>query len=120
MSKYRREMRQSKPLPTRHTKSRSGHWVVGGAQMLVDEVQAPALVGKRQHRRRCPRADGAPSSLPATHRQPFLAIQPLRLLAVDGDTVPAKQDMQAAITEPPTLLRQLAQARPQVAIIRPA
>lgn len=40
-----------------------------GDELVVDEVQAPALVGKRQHRRRGPRADGAPSSLPAAHRQ---------------------------------------------------
>lgn len=44
---------------------------------------------------------------PAAHRQPFLAIKPLRLLAVDGDAVPAKKNMQAAIAEPSTLLRQL-------------
>lgn len=88
-----------------------------GDELIVDKVQAPALVRKRQHRRRGPRADGASSSLPAAHRQPFLPIEPLRLFAVDGDAVPAEQDMQAAIAEPPTLLRQLTQPRPQVAII---
>ena len=65
--------------------------------------------GQRQHRRRRPRANGAPSSLPAPDRQPLLAVEPLGLLAVDRDAVPAKQDVQASIAEPPALLRQLAQ-----------
>ena len=30
-----------------------------GGELIVDEVQAPALVGKRQHRSRRPRAYGA-------------------------------------------------------------
>ena len=78
-----------------------------GDELVVDEVQAPALVGKSQHRCRCPRADSALASLPAPDRQPLLAVEPLGLLAVDRDAVPAKQDVEPPVAEPPTLLRQL-------------
>ena len=43
-------------------------------ELAMDEVKAPALVGQRQHGSRCPRAHGALSSLPTTHRQAFLAV----------------------------------------------
>jgi hypothetical protein len=49
-----------------------------------------------------------------------LAVEPLRLLAVDRDAVAPKQGVQTPIGEPPTFLRQLAPPRPQVAIICPA
>ncbi len=90
-----------------------------GDQLVVHEVQAPALVGERQHRRGRPCANRAPSSLPARDCQPFLAVEPLDLLAVDRDAVPAQQDVQTPMAEPPALLRQLTQTRPQVAIICP-
>ena len=38
---------------------------------------------------------------------------------VDRDAVAPQQDVQPPIAEPPALLRQLAQSRPQVVIIRP-
>jgi len=79
-----------------------------GGKLVVNEVQAPALVGERQHRRGGPRANGAPSALPAPDRQPFFAIEPLSPLAVDRDAVAAEQDVQPPIAEPPALLRQLA------------
>ena len=79
------------------------------SQLIVHEVQAPALVGQRQHRGRRPRANGALSSLPATHCQTSLPVAPLGLLAVDRDAIPAQQDMQSSIAEPLTLPRQLAQ-----------
>jgi len=61
------------------------------------------------------------ASVPScANRQPFLAVDPLGLLAVDHDAVPAKQDVQSPVAEPPALLRQLTQTRPQVAIIIPA
>jgi hypothetical protein len=79
-----------------------------GDELVVDEVQAPALVGERRHRCRRPRACGATSVLPTTHRQTLFAVEPLGLLAINRDAVAAKQDVQPSITEPPALLRQLA------------
>lgn len=46
-----------------------------------------------------------------------LAIQPLDLLAVDGDAIPAKQNMQPTIAEPPALLHQFGQSQPQAGMI---
>lgn len=45
--------------------------------------------------------------------------KPLRLLAVDRDAVPPQQDVQAAITEPATLMRQIAQLLAQAFVARP-
>jgi len=56
--------------------------------------------------------------LAASDRQPFLAVEPLGLLAVDHNAVAAEQDVWPSIAEPSALLRQFAQPRPQVAIIR--
>jgi hypothetical protein len=41
-----------------------------GGELIVNEVQAPALVRKRQHRGRRPRANGAATS------QPGLTVRP--------------------------------------------
>ena len=38
----------------------------------------------------------------------ILTVEPLGLLAVDRDALPAKQDVQPSIAEPPALLRQFA------------
>lgn len=45
--------------------------------------------------------------------------KPLRLLAVDRDAFPPQQDVQAAITEPATLMRQIAQLLAQAFVARP-
>jgi hypothetical protein len=85
-------------------------------KLVMHEVQAPALVGERQHRPRRPRADGAPSPLPAPDRQPLLPVDPLRLLAVDRDAVPPQQDVQSAVAETASLAGQLAQTCPQILV----
>src|ERR1700712_2366936 len=85
----------------------------------MDEVQAPPLVGERQHRRRSPCTDGTAPVPPASDRQLLFAIKPLRLLPVDHHALPPQQDMQPAIAEPPALLRELAQLRPKIGIIIP-
>lgn len=48
-----------------------------------------------------------------------LTVEPLGLLAIDRDAIPAQQDVQPPIAEPSALLRQFVQPRPQAAIIRP-
>jgi hypothetical protein len=58
-----------------------------------------------------------PGPAPA-HCKPFLTVKPLRLLAVQRPALAAQQDMQAPIAEPPTLVRQFAQPRPQSGIVR--
>src|SRR5690606_18045096 len=85
----------------------------------MHKVQAPALVRQGEHRRRCPRAHSAPAAASSPDRQPFLTIEPLGLLAVDHNALPAQQDMQTAIAEPATLVGQLAQLLAQTSIIVP-
>jgi len=72
------------------------------------------------HGDRRPRSDCAPSALPSPDRQALLAVEPLRLLAVQRQTISAKQDVQPTVAEPPALAGQLAQAGPQVGIVGPA
>jgi hypothetical protein len=88
--------------------------------LIAHEVQAPSLVGQRQHRCRRSRTNGAtavPSS--SSDRQLLLAVEPLGLLAVDHHALPSQQDVQPTIAEPAALLRQLAQLRPKIGIIIP-
>jgi hypothetical protein len=59
------------------------------------------------------------AALSASHRQAFLAVQALGLLAVDDHAVTPQQDVQAAIAKPAALMRQLAQLLANVSIIRP-
>ena len=62
-------------------------------------------------------ARSALSSAPAMHRQPFLAIEALRLPTIDHDPVPTEQDMQPAIPGPPPLRSDHAQARTDLGIV---
>jgi hypothetical protein len=62
--------------------------------------------------------NGTPSSLSTPDRQSLLTIEPLDLLAVDRDAIPAEQDVQPHIAEPSALPHQFTKPRPQVAIIR--
>jgi len=87
-----------------------------GGKLVMHEVQPPALVGERPHRPRRPRAHGAPWSLPAPDRQPLLPVEPLRLLAINGDAVPPQQDVQSPVAEPAPLAGQLAEPRPQILV----
>src|SRR5690606_41331344 len=66
-----------------------------------------------------PRADCAPAAASTPHRQAFLLVEPLGLLAVDHHPLPAQQDMQTAIAEPATLVGQLPQLLSQTGIIVP-
>ena len=87
--------------------------------LVMDKVQAPALVRQRQHRSRCSGPHGSPAAAPPPDCQSFLLIEPLGLLAVDHHALPAQQDMQTAIAEPATLVGQLAQLLTQASIIVP-
>jgi len=46
------------------------------------------------------------ATTPATHREAFLAVQPINLLVVYRPTFPLQQDQQAPIPEPSPLVRQ--------------
>jgi hypothetical protein len=71
----------------------------------MHEVQAPSLVGQRQHGRWCPRTDGTTAVPSSSDRQLLLAVKPLGLLAVDHHALAPQQDVQPAIAEPAALLR---------------
>src|SRR3546814_13462959 len=49
------------------------------------------------------------AAAPATHREPFLAVQPQQLLVVHGYALPRQHDTQPAVAEPATLAGQLTQ-----------
>lgn len=87
--------------------------------LVMDEVQAPALVRQRQHRRRCPGPDSTLAAAPPPNRQTFLTIQPLSLLAVDHHALRAQPDMQAAVAEPASLVGHSAQLLAQGIVIIP-
>src|SRR5690606_34314919 len=87
--------------------------------LIVNEVEAPALAGKRKHQSGRPRANSPPAAASPSDRQPFLAIEPLGLLAVDHHPLPAQQDMQTAIAEPAALVGQLAQLLAKRSVIVP-
>jgi hypothetical protein len=74
--------------------------------LIMHEVQAPALVGQRGCRAG---ANSAFAALSAAHRQAFLAIESLGLLAVEHVPIVQQQNVQAAIVEPAALMRQIAQ-----------
>src|SRR6185437_4696052 len=52
------------------------------------------------------------------HRQPFLAIEPVQLLAVHHDALPAQQQVQPPIAKTPALGRQILQSLPQHDVVR--
>ena len=83
------------------------------------QLEAPALVRQRQHRSRRYGTDSTPAAASSPHRQPFLLVEPLGLLAVDHHALPAQQDMQTAIAEPATLVGQFAQLLAQTGVIVP-
>ena len=76
-------------------------------------------MGKANTGGRSPRTHGASANTSPANGQAFLAIKPLRLLAVDHHAFTPQQDVKAPIAEPATLVRKFAQALPQGAIIAP-
>src|SRR3546814_1315288 len=83
----------------------------------MHKVEAPPLVRQREHRCGRPRTDRPAPVASSPDHQSLLSIQTLGLLPVDHHALPAQQDMQASITEPAALLRQLAQLLPNIGIV---
>jgi len=83
-----------------------------------DEVQAPALVGSLRQRHRCLRPERPLAAAAPTHRQPLLLVEAEQLLVVQLDPVPAQEDQQAPVAEPPPLSCQALQPLPQRAVVR--
>jgi len=79
----------------------------------------PTLVWTIGQHHRPARAQRPLAPATATHPQSFLAIDAQQLLVVGRDALPRQQITQAAIAEPATLCRQLAQPLPQRPVIRP-
>ena len=59
----------------------------------------------------------APATL--AHRQPFLLVEAIRLLAIEFDALALEHQAQASTTEPPSLRCQFTQAPAQLFIARP-
>jgi len=68
--------------------------------LIMDEVEAPALVRQRQHRSRCSGSNSPLAAASSPDPEPFLLVDTLRLLAVDHRALPAQQDVQTAIAGP--------------------
>src|SRR3546814_5835419 len=83
----------------------------------MHKVEAPPLVRQREHRCGRPRTDRPAPVASSPDHQSLLSIQTLGLLPVDHHALPAQQDVQASITEPAALLRQLAQLLPNIGIV---
>ena len=90
------------------------------AQTVVDEVHRAPFVWARRSRQRLPGGGcGALAAFSATYLQFFLAADAVHALAVDRETVTAKQHVQTRISESRTLHRELLQAIAQSSWIRP-
>ena len=74
----------------------------------MKEDEAPALVRQGQYRSGRYGEESTLAAASTPHRQAFLLVEVLGLLAVDHHPVPAQQDMQTAIAEPATLVGQSA------------
>ena len=68
---------------------------------------------------RCRQAVDPLAPAAAPDLQSLFAVEPAQLLVVHGDPLPCKQHMQAPVTEPATVRRQLAQPLPQSGIVTP-
>ncbi len=77
-------------------------------ELVMDEIQRPARIGPRLDQDRGPRPNSFAPSAPLAHRQPFLAVEPIDPVDPRGLTLAAQQDEQASVTEPPTLVGQIA------------
>ncbi len=83
----------------------------------MDEVERPALVRQGYHRSWCSGPDSPFAASSSADNQTFLDIEPLRLLAIDHQALAAQQDVQAPVTKPPPLVRQLPQPAAKLGII---
>ena len=72
----------------------------------MKEDEAPALVRQGQYRSGRYGEESTLAAASTLHRQAFLLVEVLGLLAVDHDAVSAQQDVQPAIAEPAPLLCQ--------------
>ena len=82
-------------------------------QLIMDEVQVPPLVGSRQHGSWCLCTDGTAPVPPASDRQLHLAVESLRLLAVDHHPLSPQQDLQPTIANNPLYIGRLVWGRRQ-------
>jgi len=87
--------------------------------LIMDQVQAPALVRQGKHRSRHLGADGTLAAASPPHCQAFLPEEPLGRLTIDHYALIAQQYMQTAIAEPATPVGQIAQLPAQSRIIVP-
>src|SRR6056297_3557650 len=76
-------------------------------ELVVNEVDGPSAVRDGRQRDRCSRHRNPSAGLASPNRQPFLAVEPLGLLAVHDMPLLAEQDVQAAVSKPPPLIGQL-------------
>src|SRR6185437_6007189 len=79
-------------------------------QRVADKIHRPVLARRRRPGQRLPHPRRVPFSLAATQRQPLLPIQAQRPLVVHLPPLPAQQQVQPLIPEPPPFRRPLQQA----------
>jgi hypothetical protein len=87
-------------------------------QLVMDKVEAPALVRQSNHRRSRARADSPLAPFATTNRQPLFAVEALCPFPVSHQPLLSEQNMEAPITEPAPFGGKLTQPRPQRGIVR--
>src|SRR2546423_13017593 len=117
----RRPGSEVSPTSARHSRVKSSTIArMRNRRPSAKAIQAPMLIGTLRQDHRRPRPQRALATAPPAYLQSFLAVEPAELLVVHDDVLAREQDVQPAITEPPSNGGQLAQAGPRRSIAWPA
>src|SRR6185437_5995603 len=88
--------------------------------LIVHEVQGPALVRGRWQRHRRAHAQGTLAPAATADHEPFCLVQPVDPLAVHHVPLAPQQHIEAAVAEPPALVRQVPKSLAQSLVRRPS
>ena len=111
---------QRQALPAEIVDDREDAEAPAIAQLVVQKIERPALVGGLWHGKRHPCAERAFPATTTANLQPLLGVEPAQLLVVQGHPFTPQQHVQSAIAEAPSNRSYLAQPAANEAIIRPA
>src|SRR6185437_433849 len=88
--------------------------------LIVHKIQGPALVRGRWQRHRRPHAQGTLAPAAAPNHEPLGLVEPINALAIHHVSLAPQQHIEAAVAEPPALVRQLPKSLAQSLVGRPA
>src|SRR5205814_9448389 len=87
------------------------------AQLVMQKVERPALVGTLRHGQRCPGAERPLATAATADLKPFLDIEAAQLLVIQHDALAPQQDVQPPIAKAPPHSGDLAQPGANDAVI---